>query len=148
MKRVFVDANIIMDVILGRKDFYLESSNVIDLAPAGEVNMYATILTFANCLYVCRPYLGKANAISKLKDMFSYIHIAPMGQDEYDAATLMSPKDMEDNFQYCAAVSAGCDVIVTRNIKDFPKTSKIKVMMPGEFLDSFASEKAFENEAN
>lgn len=80
--------------------------------------------------------------------MFSYIHIAPMGQDEYDAATLMSPKDMEDNFQYCAAVSAGCDVIVTRNIKDFPKTSKIKVMMLGEFLDSFASEKAFENEAN
>lgn len=140
MKKVFVDANVLLDVLLQRGDFYLESSNVIDLAPGGEIELYATVLTFANVLYVCRPIIGKSQAIGKLKKMFDYIRIAPLGQEEYDASTLMSPKDMEDNFQYCAAISAGCDVIVTRNVKDFPKSKKIDVMLPLDFLDSFAEE--------
>lgn len=144
MKKVFVDANIILDVILKRKEFFLESSNVIDLAPAGDVEMYATVLTFANALYVCRPIVGKSNAIVKLKEMFCYLHIAPLGQEEYEAATLMSPKDMEDDFQYCAAVSAGCEVLVTRNVKDFPQNAKIAIMKPRDFLDSLVAEKKAE----
>lgn len=145
MKKVFVDANIILDVMLKREKFFLESSNVIDLAPTGDVEMFATVLTFANALYVCRPLIGKSNAIAKLKEMFGYLHIAPLGQEEYDAATLMSPKDMEDDFQYCAAVSAGCDVLVTRNVKDFPKNNKIAIMKPRDFLDRLAAEKEEEN---
>lgn len=141
MKKVFVDANIILDVVLERQKYYLESSNVIDLAPSGVVEMYVTVLTFANALYVSRPVLGKANAIDTLEEMFKYFHIAPLGQEEYEAATLMSRKDMEDDFQYCAAVSAGCDVLVTRNVKDFPKNDKIAIMQPGDFLNSLVEDK-------
>jgi hypothetical protein len=41
--------------------------------------------------------------------------------------------------QYFSAVSEGCDVIITRNKKDFLE-SKIPVMEPQEFLDSFYGE--------
>ena len=43
-----------------------------------------------------------------------------MGDDELSKALLMDDKDMEDNLQYRSAISAGCEVIVTRNVKDFP----------------------------
>jgi len=48
-------------------------------------------------------------------------------------------KDFEDAMQYFSALSEGCDVIITRNKKDFAE-SKIQVLEPQEFLDSFYGE--------
>ncbi len=48
-------------------------------------------------------------------------------------------KDLDYAMQYFSAVSEGCDVIITRNKKDFLE-SKIPVMESQEFLDSFYGE--------
>jgi len=42
-------------------------------------------------------------------------------------------KDFEDSIQYFASVKEGIDIIVTRNIKDYPKGT-IPIMTPAEFL--------------
>lgn len=136
MKKVFIDTNIILDVILERKNFVLESSNVLALQVWNKIEIYATSLTFINSLYICRKEIGKDESINKLRTLFDRFQVSPLGQDEYNAAMAMPMKDIEDNFQYCSAVSAGCDVLITRNIKDFPADGKIKVMQPKEFLDS------------
>lgn len=141
MKKVFVDANIILDVLLERKEFMLASSNILALQIWGKAELYTTALTFANVLYVCRKALGKQKSINQLKTFFKRLHVAPLGQPEYDAAMLMDMKDIEDNLQYCSAVSAGCDVLVTRNIKDFPSEGAVRVMLPHDFLDSLVEEK-------
>ncbi|HFB61523.1 MAG TPA: PIN domain nuclease, partial [Bacteroidetes bacterium] len=41
--------------------------------------------------------------------------------------------DFEDALQYFSALRAECDIIITRNAKDFKK-SRIAVMTPDEFL--------------
>lgn len=138
MKKVFIDTNIILDVILERKSYMLASSNVLAMQIWGQINLYGTALTFLNALYICRKSIGKEQAISKLKELFKHIKISPLGQDEYNKALLLSEKDIEDNFQYISAVSAGCDVLVTRNTKDFPKNGIIPVLEPQDFLDSLA----------
>lgn len=135
MTKVFIDTNIILDVMLDREKFLLESSNVLALQILGEAELYATALTFANALYICRKLIGKEESIEKLSKVFEKLHVSPLGQEEYNAAMKMSHKDIEDNFQYCSAISAGCDVIVTRNIKDFPSDGKINVMLPKDFLN-------------
>ena len=43
--------------------------------------------------------------------------------------------DFEDAIQYFSALKANCNIIVTRNIKDF-KESQLLVMTPDEFLAS------------
>lgn len=139
MSKVFIDTNIILDVILGREKFVLESSNILALQIFGKAELYATALTFANALYICRKLIGKEESIEKLSNVFEKIHVSPLGQKEYNAAMQMSHKDIEDNFQFCSAVSANCDVIVTRNIKDFPSHEKIKVMLPSDFLNSMST---------
>ena len=48
--RVFLDTNILLDIIEGRQQFLLASSNVFDLGIRGLIEMFATPLTFANCV--------------------------------------------------------------------------------------------------
>ncbi len=43
-------------------------------------------------------------------------------------------RDFEDNLQDCCAVSAGCDYIVTVNVKDY-EHSRIKAITPMELVE-------------
>jgi len=43
--------------------------------------------------------------------------------------------DFEDSLQYFSALRTNCDIIITRNGKDFKK-SQIPIMTPDEFLNS------------
>jgi hypothetical protein len=42
-------------------------------------------------------------------------------------------RDFEDALQYHCALAANCDIIVTRNVKDFKK-AEIPVITPDEYL--------------
>ncbi|MST84470.1 PIN domain-containing protein [Prevotellaceae bacterium LKV-178-WT-2A] len=142
MDKVFIDTNIMIDVLLGRKKFLAQSSNIFQLADSGAITLYATALSFVNALYIGRKELGKSEALKKLKLFHDFLNTAPMDEEELARAFMMDDKDFEDNLQYCSACSAGCNVIVTRNVKDFPKDGEVRVMMPSEFLDAFAEEVA------
>uniref|UniRef100_UPI004029D6CC type II toxin-antitoxin system VapC family toxin n=1 Tax=Prevotella sp. TaxID=59823 RepID=UPI004029D6CC len=142
MDKVFIDTNIIIDVLLGRKKFLAQSSNIFQLADSGAIALYATALSFVNALYIGRKELGKSEALKKLQLFHDFLNTAPMDEEELARAFMMDDKDFEDNLQYCSACSAGCNVIVTRNVKDFPKDGEVRVMMPSEFLDAFAEEAA------
>lgn len=45
-------------------------------------------------------------------------------------------RDIEDAMQHYAAMQSECDVIITRNVKDFSQ-SDIPVFSPDEYLKSF-----------
>ena len=62
-----------------------------------------------------------------------FLNIAPMGQDEMYSALDMDTGDVEDALQYRAALSAGCDAIITRNEKHFA-FSTIPIYTPDTFL--------------
>ena len=55
MKRVFLATNILLDVIEERFPFVVASANVLDLGISGHCQMFASPLTFANC--VNKPFL-------------------------------------------------------------------------------------------
>lgn len=140
MIKVFIDTNIMVDVLLGREKFLLQSSNIFQLADNEDIELYATALSFVNALYISRKELGKSTAIQKLREFHSILKTAPMDDSELDSALLMNDKDFEDNLQYRSALSAGCEVIVTRNVSDFPKDGEISAMLPGDFLDSLVKD--------
>lgn len=138
--KIFVDTNIMIDVISNRKPFVEDSSNIINLATEGGFELYASSLSFVNTLYISRKDVGKEEAFKKLKLLHKVLKASPMDQDELDAAIAMDNKDFEDNLQYCSAVAAGCEVIVTRNVKDFPADGEVKAMLPGDYLDSLVED--------
>lgn len=133
MKRVFLDTNIIIDVLDRRESFFVESSNILSLGAEGKLELYATSLTFTTCVYVLRKRLGYTEIVDSIRLLRTFIHVSPMNEAEFDLAFAKDVPDVEDMLQYYSAVSAGCDVVITRNGKHFP-TDGIPIMTPFDFL--------------
>lgn len=138
MIKIFLDTNIIIDVMEKREPYFLQSANLLELGYKGYVSLYATSLTFINALYISRKSIGKEAAIEKVKLLRNFIEISPMSAQEFDIALRMDTKDIEDNLQYSSALSAECNIIVTRNKKDFPANDSVKILTPQEFFDYYA----------
>lgn len=136
MKKVFIDTNVLIDVVEQRKPFFLYCANILELAVANRIEVYATALTFVNTIHIARKSLGTDTVIGKLEALRRYIHISPMTEKEMNNAFNLPCKDMEDSLQYCSAISAGCNILVTRNTKDFPKSDICDILTPQEFLNT------------
>ena len=113
MKRLFIDTNILVDVLERREPFFLYSANILNLGATGSVDLYASALSVVNCVYVAKKIIG--------------------GQEEMDSALDMHTGDVEDALQYRAALAAQCDALITRNEKHFT-FSAIPVYTPEAFL--------------
>ena len=113
---VFVDANIIIDVLDQRENFFEASSNILSLGAEHKITLYATALSMATCIY---------------------IHISPLTQAEFDKAFSETSPDVEDMLQYYSAKAAECEVVITRNGKHFPATG-LPILTPTEFLERYS----------
>lgn len=135
--RVFIDTNILVDVLERRPAFFLASANILELGVEKAIELYASSLSFINAVYIGRKSLGRELVTSKVKALYTYVHVSPLGDQEFAKALQMPGKDIEDNLQYCSALTADCSFIITRNKKDFPDTSDVKVLTPEEFFSLF-----------
>lgn len=135
--RVFLDTNILLDIIEGRQKFLLASSNVFDLGIRGEIQMFATPLTFANCVYTARKNVGYEQAVKGLKSLKNYIQTAAMDDTQVANALNSDMPDFEDMLQYEAALDARCDVIVSRDKKRHFPVSGLPVLSPEAFLNTY-----------
>ena len=139
MTRVFLDTNVLLDVMLRREPFLNDSAQVLDMGLKGMVELYATPLSFATCVFVARKALGYANAIEVMKILEQHIHIAMMDSSQLHEALYAIAPDFEDMLQYYAAITSNCSHIITRNEQHFPKNG-IAVMTPTAFLQSLFAE--------
>ena len=73
MIKIFLDTNIIIDVMEKREPYFLQSANLLELGYKGYVSLYATSLTFINALYISRKSIGKEAAIEKVKLLRNFI---------------------------------------------------------------------------
>jgi len=135
--RVFLDTNILLDIIEARQKFLLASSNVFDLGIKGHIQMYATPLTFANCVYTARKNVGYEKAVNGLKTLKSYVKTATMDDVQVNEALYSDMPDFEDMLQYKSAIASRCDVIVTRDKKRHFPQDGIPILSPEDFLNDY-----------
>lgn len=135
MNRVFLDTNVLLDVLLRREPFVNDSAKVLDLGFKSKIELYATPLSFATCLFVARKSLGYANTLEALKILEKHICIATMDAVQLHEALYATAPDFEDMLQYHSAVTAKCSHIITRDEQHF-STNGIAVMSPTAFLQA------------
>ena len=135
MKRVFLDTNILIDILERREPYFLLSANILDLGYRGRVQLFATSLSFINTIYVSRKTIGKDAALDKIRILRKTIEISPISAKEFDVALASGSKDIEDALQYASAKAAKCECIVTRNKKDFLQSEDLPICTPEEFFD-------------
>ena len=133
MTHVFIDTNVLLDVLLHREPFVHDSASVLNRGFKGEIALYSTPLSFSTCMFVARKMLGYANALEALKILEHHINVATMDSKQLHEALYAVAPDFEDMLQLYAAFAAGCSHIVTRNKQHFPQ-SGIIVLSPTDFM--------------
>ena len=132
--KVYIDTNVIIDLLAKRKPFYIESLKIFSLADTKEIELVTSSLNIVNSHYIL-------NDIMKIKDARLIIGKFKVLTQSFDlndkiielALNDMKFKDFEDGIQYYTALESKCEIIITRNRKDF-KNSAIPVLSPKEYL--------------
>lgn len=130
MKKVFLDTNILIDYVLNRQGGS-DAKQLLTRARAGEVNLSASLLTFANMAYILK---GKADVYGLFAMLTQFVDALPMDGNQLQAALGQKVRDFEDMLQYQCAKVAGCEVIITNNKRDFEEFSDLPVMTAEEYL--------------
>ena len=133
MQKIFIDTDIILDLLAERQPFYKNAAAIFTLIDRGKVKGFTSPIVFANLHYILSKQLSKNYAIKNLKKLRTLIKIVPVDERIIDLSLESDFKDYEDAIQYNAAISAGISTLITRNIKDY-KNPTITVCSPDEYL--------------
>jgi predicted nucleic acid-binding protein len=136
---IFIDADIILDVLLKREDFYKDSYAIFVFCEENGIHLYTSSSIILNV-----QYIGTRLSTSDKKSIASTIYyllenfisiINPSKQTilkAYDS----DYKDYEDAVQYFTAKDSSLiDYFITRNIKDYIKENNgVPILTPTQFL--------------
>ena len=133
---VFIDTNLVLDVMLENSEFYDESNDVLSYCDKG-YDFYISAASCTDIFYIVRRTLHDTEETKKvMKNLLTTVSVA--GVDELCIRNALNSdwKDFEDSVQHEVAKQIDADLIITRNQADYTN-SAVRVMSPAEFL-SFA----------
>ena len=133
MQKVFLDTNIIIDLLAQREPFYKDAQALFSLADQGQIELQISALSFANASYALSKYHQVATAKKYLQQFKVLVSILPLDDKTIELALASEFQDIEDGFQYFTALTHGAQVIITRNKKDF-KSAQLPVLNASEYL--------------
>lgn len=139
-KVLFVDSDVILDVLEQRKEFYEYSALILSLGDEKKVKLVTTSLVFANVYYLLRKHLGIEKAKESLRKLRIIIDVISVNSKEVDLALNSELSDFEDALQYFTALDNKIEFIITRNIRDY-KNPKLIVQTPQQYIEGLGNNK-------
>ncbi len=136
MKKVFLDTNIILDLLSERDPFYEPIAKIATLADQKKLQLVATPISFTTISYILSKYEPVKSVMVKLRKFAIICGVCEVNQHIVDKSLNSNFQDFEDAVQYYNAIQSDCSVLITRNGKDFKKPA-IPVMTSEEFLSSW-----------
>ncbi|WP_315029429.1 PIN domain-containing protein [Capnocytophaga leadbetteri] len=130
--KVFIDTNIVLDLLLQRRNFLINAEKIFSLAYKGKIVLYFSAVSFVSVTY----YLGKhtnKDIKAVLEDLCKIVKILPFNQRIIENTLHSNFKDIEDGYQYFTAKENNIRIMITRNVKDF-LVDDISIVTPEEFL--------------
>lgn len=136
MKKLFVDTNIVIDLLSRREPFFEEAATLFSLADKKQIELSVSSLTIANTSYVLLKQINSTKAKSILRKLRLIAKILPL-DDKIVGLALNDETfpDFEDGLQYFTAIENEQDLIITRNLKDF-KNSRLPTMTAMQFIET------------
>jgi predicted nucleic acid-binding protein len=132
-KKVFVDTDIIFDLLAKRDPFYIYAARLFTNADKQELDLCVSSLCFGNLNYILTKQKSASEERKILSRLKVLVKVLPVDDKTIDLALNSDFKDFEDAIQYYCAIENGIQVILTRNLKDY-KNSSIPVFTAEEFI--------------
>jgi len=132
---LFIDTNVMLDLLGERAPFYDPIAKIASLADKGKVDMIASALSYSTVFYLLSKYESAQKAKEKLRKFKIISKISSVSEEIIEKGLSSNFTDFEDALQYHCALQSECNILITRNGKDF-KGSEIPVMTADEYLKS------------
>lgn len=137
MKRVFIDTNVLIDLLADRKPFSKQAVEIFSQAESGKIKLFVSSHSIATTHHLLKKYLNEKSLRKVLNDLLDYVSVVPIDMDLLKKGLRSKHTDFEDALQIvCASSVDKLDGLITRNVRDF-KGAEIPVMTPGELCMRF-----------
>ena len=133
MKKVFVDTDICIDLLSGRKPFNKTAEILFSLADNKKIKIYVSSLSFSNIDYVLRSQYTSTHSRKLIGTFKTLVNVLTVDSKTIDLAIASDFNDFEDAIQHSCAIENNLTTIITRNVKDYKKAS-IDVLTPETFI--------------
>ena len=135
MSRIFLDTNVILDLLAERVPFYESIAKVATLADEKKITLIVSPLSFTTVDYVLNKFENSQTVLNKLRKFKIICEVCEVNDEIIDKALNSNFTDFEDAIQYFTALNSNTSLILTRNGKDF-KLATIPIMSAEEYLSS------------
>lgn len=130
MTRLFLDTNIVVDLLDRREPFCHDAVRLFSMAYNKQVQLVVSPMTFSTASFLLRKH-GQEGVRKLLSNFRQLARVSTTDERTVDDSLASQFQDFEDAMQYYTALRADAEVIITRNGKDFT-ASRIPVMTAGE----------------
>ena len=124
MKKIYLDTNIFIDILTDRK---LSTISIEQIEPYLEDSSVFMSTLSVHIAYYILKIKPNSPTDSKVKNLLSIIKLVPLDEVIVSKALSSFVFDFEDTLQYHSAILKNCNLILTRDTKDF---NKIKETIP------------------
>ena len=131
--KLFIDTNIMLDLLGERIPFYDSAAKLATLADKGEVTIVVSAISYATVSYFLRKFENREKSNEKLRKFKVISVICELDESIIEKGLDSNFVDFEDSLQYFSALKSECNLLITRNGKDF-KESYLPVMTAEEYL--------------
>jgi predicted nucleic acid-binding protein len=133
MSRLFLDTNVILDLLAHRDPHFDSIARLATLADQKKLALVSSPLSFTTVDFILNKYESEDSVRAKLRKFKIICEVGEVNEETIEKGLNSAFKDFEDAVQYYSALQTNCSVIITRNAKDF-KHSSIPVMTAEEYL--------------
>ena len=139
MINIFVDSDVILDLLAKREPNYIHSAKLFTLIDQQKVTAFTSPIVFANLHYLLKKMTSNKAALKSLRKLKTFINVLPTDERVIEQSLNSEFNDFEDAIQYFTSVNNGINIIITRNVKDYKK-SKISISTAEEFIKTWETE--------
>lgn len=130
---MFVDTNVLLDVLAQREPFYRASATVSTQIEEYRLEGFISAISFNNIHYILRKRAGAAKALQAMRALMDTFTTVELDERTIRRAVDSGMDDFEDAIQYFSALRCSADYLLTRDVGGFPHQD-IPVLSPEEFL--------------
>lgn len=134
---LFIDSDILLDALLVRQPHDNFAMEILSLSDRTGFELFSSAHSLLNVYYFTSKIAGKAAAKKSISLLEQKLNIVPTAKMAIRSGLVSDFIDFEDAVQYAIALESSCQIIITRNIKDYIKSS-IPVMTAEQYLKSLA----------
>lgn len=131
--KVFLDTNVLLDIMTETRDNYIDSTSILRVADAGYIEAVISTQSILDAYYVAVDMAKTPLEVfkSSLNEILAAVDVVSIDRTNINAAIDSSNEDFEDAAQVACAEVAGCDFIISSDRK-MKRDSSITVYTPGE----------------